>query len=352
LYERVLPSDERTFERNHVGQRVVIMMAHIGKSTVDKIKNGPEKRRLPQVVLIVAALSVTGLSDRAFGQDNRFRSILDSQSLTGWLIENAPETQARISDGILTVSGDPGWIRTESVEFGTFVLQFDARMSKPEARAMVALFGRTDPRRGTEYAFTIPLFGREVSPFETAPPLRRTSISPSVESVASAMHSSGDWQAFQLVRRESVLVLSVNGTVVLAQDSPRTLDGWIGFLTQGSAVEFRNIRIAPSPAEQGPVVYKAGKDGVTVPRLLHREEPSYTKAALDARIQGNVLLECVIGVDGSVASAVVARSLDQRFGLDEAAVRAARLWRFAPALRLGIPVPVVVTIDVGFRVRQ
>lgn len=325
-------------------------MARIGRSTINDIKNCDEKCRLPPTLVILIALLVTVLCDRVGAQENRFRSILDGQSLTGWLVRNAPESQVQISGGILTVSGDPGWIRTESTEFGTFVLQFDARVSKPEARAMVALLGRTDQRRGVEYAFTIPLFGRDISPFETSPPLRRTSMSPNAATVAAALHSSGDWQAFQLVRRETVLVLSVNGTVVLAQDSPRTLDGWIGFLTQGSAVEFRNVRIGPAPAEQGPVVYKAGKDGVTTPQLLHRETPAYTSDALRAKIQGDVWLECVVDANGSVASAVVIQSVDQRFGLDEMAVTAARHWRFTPAMRMGVGVPVVVTIQMSFRV--
>jgi TonB family protein len=303
-------------------------------------------------ILIVAALSVTAFSHRVFGQDARFRSILDGSSLTGWVVENRPETHALSSGGVLTISGDMGWIRTESVEFGTFVLQFEARAAKPDARAMVALLGRTDKRRGIESAFTIPLFGRELSPFKTAPPLRRMSMQPNADTVAAALRSPGDWQAFQLVRRESVFVLSVNGTVVLAQDGPRSLDGWIGFMTQGSAVEFRNIRIGAAPAEQGPVVYEAGKDGVTVPGLLHEEKPEYTKEALQARIQGNVVLEIVVGTTGNVDSAVVIQSLDQRFGLDEAAVRAARLWRFTPAMRLGAPVPVVVMIDLAFRVAR
>ena len=43
------------------------------------------------------------------------------------------------------------------------------------------------------------------------------------------------------------------------------------------------------------------------------------------------------------------RSLDPAFGLDEAALSAARQWRFPPGTRFGEPVAVLVTIVLEFR---
>jgi protein TonB len=67
-----------------------------------------------------------------------------------------------------------------------------------------------------------------------------------------------------------------------------------------------------------------------------------------AKIQGVVLLDCVVKIDGSVGECGVARSLDATFGLDQEAVKAARQWRFLPGKRLGQPVPVLVTIELRF----
>jgi len=47
----------------------------------------------------------------------------------------------------------------------------------------------------------------------------------------------------------------------------------------------------------------------------------------------------------------VVRSLDPTFGLDNEAVKAARQWRFKPGMRLGQPVPVLVTIELTFALR-
>ena len=70
-----------------------------------------------------------------------------------------------------------------------------------------------------------------------------------------------------------------------------------------------------------------------------------------AKVQGTVLLQCVVKPDGSVGDVQVVRSLDSAFGLDQEAIKAARQWRFAPGMRLGEPVPVLVTIEVTFTLR-
>ena len=97
-------------------------------------------------------------------------------------------------------------------------------------------------------------------------------------------------------------------------------------------------------------VYRPG-NGVTLPRVLHEERPQYTSDAMRAKVQGTVLLECVVRPDGSVGDVQVIRSLDPTFGLDQQAVMAARKWRFAPGTRLGEPVAVLITIELTFTLR-
>ena len=97
-------------------------------------------------------------------------------------------------------------------------------------------------------------------------------------------------------------------------------------------------------------VYRPG-NGVTLPRVLHEERPAYTSDAMRAKVQGTVLLECVVKPDGSVGDVQVIRSLDPTFGLDQQAMVAARKWRFAPGTRLGEPVPVLITIELTFTLR-
>jgi protein TonB len=94
-----------------------------------------------------------------------------------------------------------------------------------------------------------------------------------------------------------------------------------------------------------------GGPGVTAPTVIARATPKYTVEAMQARIQGIALVECVVQIDGTVGDARIIRSLDRRFGLDEEALSAARRWRFRPGLLKGKPVPVVVTIELMFSIR-
>ena len=94
-------------------------------------------------------------------------------------------------------------------------------------------------------------------------------------------------------------------------------------------------------------VYRPG-GGVVGPALLKEVKPVYTADALRLRIQGSVLLQAIVGTDGVPVGIRVTRPLHP--GLDEAAVAAAREWRFVPGRIGGTPVDVLVTIQMDFRV--
>ena len=90
---------------------------------------------------------------------------------------------------------------------------------------------------------------------------------------------------------------------------------------------------------------------MTLPRVLNEVRPQYTSDAMRAKVQGTVLLECVVRPDGTVSDVQVVRSLDPTFGLDQEAIIAAKQWRFRPGTRLGEPVSVHITIELTFTLR-
>jgi TonB family protein len=96
--------------------------------------------------------------------------------------------------------------------------------------------------------------------------------------------------------------------------------------------------------------YRPG-NGVETPKLIREIKPQYTAQAMRAKIQGEVLLECIVQPDGRVGNIRVVRSLDSAFGLDQEAIKAARQWRFQPGTKQGQPVPVLVTIAIAFTLR-
>ena len=97
-------------------------------------------------------------------------------------------------------------------------------------------------------------------------------------------------------------------------------------------------------------VFQPG-NGVLTPVLLREVKPQYTAQAMRAKIQGTVLLQCVVLPDGAVGNITVMRSLDSSFGLDQEAVKALRAWQFKPGTRMGAPVAVLVTVEIAFTLR-
>ena len=97
-------------------------------------------------------------------------------------------------------------------------------------------------------------------------------------------------------------------------------------------------------------VYRPG-NGVQLPRVIKEVKPAYTAEAMRAKVQGTVLLECVVLPDGTVGNVQIAKSLDANFGLDQEAIKAAKQWRFQPGTRMGEPVAVLVTIELTFTLR-
>ncbi len=109
-------------------------------------------------------------------------------------------------------------------------------------------------------------------------------------------------------------------------------------------VEGVGVAELPPPAAP-PVTPIRLHSGIVAPRKIHEVLPIYPATARSLRLEGMVILEAVIGVDGRVESARVLRSLPL---LDEAALGAVRQWRFAPARLNNEVVPVVMTVTINF----
>jgi TonB family protein len=82
-----------------------------------------------------------------------------------------------------------------------------------------------------------------------------------------------------------------------------------------------------------------------LPEAVTKVPPQYPDAAREHHIEGQVLVQALVGQDGLVKDARVVKSIP---GLDEAAVAAVRQWRFIPASSEGRPVAVWVAVPVKF----
>jgi protein TonB len=90
---------------------------------------------------------------------------------------------------------------------------------------------------------------------------------------------------------------------------------------------------------------------VQATKLVHQTKPVYPAGAQAAGIEGTVLLKAVISIQGNLLGLVVLNtSVDPE--LAQAAMDAAKQWQYEPTLLNGVPVEVVTTITVNFRLEH
>lgn len=83
----------------------------------------------------------------------------------------------------------------------------------------------------------------------------------------------------------------------------------------------------------------------TLPEALVRVPPTYPQEAIDAGVQGTVLLQALVCASGQLIDVRVQQSVPL---LDAAAVDAVRQWFFLPATNAGQPLAVWVAIPIRF----
>jgi TonB family protein len=118
------------------------------------------------------------------------------------------------------------------------------------------------------------------------------------------------------------------------------------YARQATVLAIRNKPPAPPPTAAGAPdadgAYRVGGPIAQARRLGNAEYPAEAKAA---GVEGVVILEILVNEEGQVSAAKVLRSVPL---LDEAALQAAREWRYAPTLVNGKPVPIKMTVTVNF----
>src|SRR5512146_2590404 len=85
--------------------------------------------------------------------------------------------------------------------------------------------------------------------------------------------------------------------------------------------------------------------GVTEGLLIHKVQPTYPPLARSARIQGTVVLQAVIGKDGTIQGL---HAVSGHPMLTPAAIDAVKQWRYKPYFLNGEPVEVDTQITVNF----
>jgi hypothetical protein len=105
----------------------------------------------------------------------------------------------------------------------------------------------------------------------------------------------------------------------------------------------RQYRQSHSDKEQ--VLEHTGASVVS-PRAVFAPEPDYSEAARLAKLSGGSKYWVVVDEKGNVADVQVVDPLG--LGLDEESVEKLSTWKFVPGSKDGVPVPVILSVEVNF----
>ena len=94
-------------------------------------------------------------------------------------------------------------------------------------------------------------------------------------------------------------------------------------------------------------IYTVGTD-VKAPKVIHRVDPQYPELGRRMRLNGFVILECIIDDTGHIRDAHILRSSHAVF--EQPALDAIRQWQFAPGTMNGVPVNVQFDLTVTFNI--
>ncbi len=91
-------------------------------------------------------------------------------------------------------------------------------------------------------------------------------------------------------------------------------------------------------------VVRAGGE-IKPPALISSVLPAYPQLARDTGVEGNVVIDTVVGKDGSVTSEKV---ISGPVLLRQAALEALRTWKYQPPMLNGQPISMEIVVTIRF----
>ena len=86
------------------------------------------------------------------------------------------------------------------------------------------------------------------------------------------------------------------------------------------------------------------------PMKLHDVRPRYRQALIDANVEGSILLQARIGVDGKVQEVEVVSPVNA--DLEDEAIAAVSQWEFSPTYLNCEPIEVRMYVTVSFKIER
>ena len=110
---------------------------------------------------------------------------------------------------------------------------------------------------------------------------------------------------------------------------------------------FLGVGVAGSSTDALPPQRVGGR--IRPAERIHHVAPVYPQLARESHVAGTVILEALIDEEGLVREVKVLRSVAL---LDASAIDAVRQWRYVPTLLNGVPIQIIMSVTVTFRLTE
>jgi TonB family protein len=297
---------------------------------------------LATVALVLASL--TQVSPRVFNTP---------MPLTQWQTAKAGP-RFGIEGSTFELTGGRGWTRTKGVLLD-YRLTLEYRLATPDAEGAVLVRATAEAREAW------PISGYRIA-ISADPASKRAlgsiaALSKKGAQIAnpSALNAppvdTGQWHQLEVDVVRNLVIVRIDGRQVSQAEGTEEGAGCVGLEHVKGTILFRNVEagvLTSQPIPTGVAVATGNvKFAGRSPTVVTAPKPHYTVDAMEGHVTGHVTLDVVIDETGVVAESRITKSLHP--DLDLEALAAAHRWRFRPATIDGKAVPIVVTIDMEFK---
>ena len=220
------------------------------------------QRIVTAIVIVLLAFSSSTMAD----EKDKFVPLFNGHDLSGWVNVNCGPDTWSVKDGVIYCTGKPiGELRTERM-YQNFILELEWRHLKPKGNAGVFVWADALPARGQPFHRAIEvqvLDGREGSWFTSDGdifPIHGASMTPKngrdggsrAFPTEKRSKPSPEWNHYRIECIDGAISLAVNGKVVTQGTDGSPRKGYICLESEGSPIEFRNLKIKELPGKPLP----------------------------------------------------------------------------------------------------
>ncbi len=221
----------------------------------------PLRSVMKKTLFHLALIPLLLLAKIGFAEDG-FRPIFNGKSFDGWRNINCGPKTWSVKDGMIHCTGKPiGELRTLKM-YENFILELEWRHLKPRGNAGIFVWADAYPAKGqpfhrgvevqvlenaygntrgyTTHGDIFPIHGATMTPINgrggsrAFPTENRSKPSP-------------EWNHYRVVCDDGEISLAVNGKVVTRGTAAKPRRGYICLESEGSPVQFRNLKIKELP---------------------------------------------------------------------------------------------------------